>query len=56
MIGDFGAYNMFEIKGDSNPNEKHFLSERALWTMNFDTRFIKSVEKWGSYGHLKKNI
>ena len=29
------------IKGDSNPNNKYVLSERALWTMNFDTSIIK---------------
>ena len=25
------------IKGDSNPNNKYILPERALYTMNFDT-------------------
>ena len=29
------------LKGDSNLNDKCLLSERALWTMNFDTRIIK---------------
>ena len=29
------------VKGDSNPNDKYVLSERALCTMNFDTSIIK---------------
>ena len=29
------------LKGDSNPNDKYVLSERALWAMNFDTSIIK---------------
>ena len=44
------------VKGDSNPNDKYVLSERALWTMNFDTSIIKIGWKWGSYGHLKNSI
>ena len=30
-----------DLKGDSNPNDKYVESERALWTMNFDTSIIK---------------
>ena len=44
------------IKGDSNPNNKYVLSERALWTMNFDTKFIKIVWKMGKLWHLKNSI
>ena len=29
------------LKGDSNPNDKYVLSERALLTMNFDTDIIE---------------
>ena len=29
------------FKGDSNPNDKYISSERALWTMIFDTSIIK---------------
>ena len=29
------------LKGDSNPNDKYVLSERAVWTINFDTSIIK---------------
>ena len=39
--------NMNIIKGDSNPNDKAVLSERALWTMNFDTSIIKIGWKMG---------
>ena len=37
------SYYQFLIifKGDSNPNDKYVLSEKALRTMNFDTRIIK---------------
>ena len=44
------------LKGDSNPNDKYVLSERALWTMNFDTSIIKIGWQTGSYGHLKNSI
>ena len=30
-----------DLKGDSNPNDKYDLSERALGTMHFDTNIIK---------------
>ena len=43
-------------KGDSNPNGKYVLSERALWAMNFDTSFIKNVIKMEMFGHLKNSI
>ena len=36
----FLAHTLF--KGDSNPNDKYILSERALWTMNFNTSIIKN--------------
>ena len=39
------------FKGDSNHNDKYVLSERALIQVS-----SKSVEKWGSYGHLKNSI
>ena len=32
--------HMVLLKGDSNSNDKCVLSERALWTMNFDTSII----------------
>ena len=44
------------LKGDSNPKDKYALSERAVWTMNFDTIIIKIGWKMGSYGHLKNSI
>ena len=37
----------FSIKGDSNTNDKYALSEKALWTMNFDTIIIKIGSKMG---------
>ena len=43
------------IKGDSNPNDKYVLSERALWTMNFDTSIIKISWKMGIY-NIKNSI
>ena len=33
------------FKGDSNPNDKYVLSERALWTMNLIQVSSKSIEK-----------
>ena len=33
------------FKGDSNPNDKYVLSERALLSMNFDTSIIKIGRK-----------
>ena len=42
------------IKGDSNPNNKYVLSERSLWTMNFDTSIIKIVWKMGNLWAIKK--
>ena len=33
--------SFFLLKGDSNPNDKYILSDRDLWTMNFDTNFYK---------------
>ena len=44
----FGQKNTF--KGDSNPNDKYIVSTRALWTMNFDTSIIKSVENKEVFG------
>ena len=35
------------LKGDSNPNDKYVLSERALWTMNFYTNIVKIGWKMG---------
>ena len=45
--------NPIIIKGDSNPNEKYVLSERALWTMNFDTSIIKIGLKIGKLWAFK---
>ena len=42
------------LKGDSIPNDKLILSERALWTMNFDTSVIKIGWKMGKLWALKK--
>ena len=42
------------FKGDSNPNDKYVLSERALWTMNFDTSIIKIGWKMGKLWAFKK--
>ena len=35
------------LKGESNPIDKYVLSEKALWTMNFDTSIIKIGWKMG---------
>ena len=45
---------IFYIKGDSNPNDKYVLSERALWTMNFDSSFIKIGWKMGQLWTFKE--
>ena len=42
------------LKGDSNPNYKYVLSERALQTMNFDTSFIKIGWKMGKLWAFKE--
>ena len=42
------------VKGDSNPNNKYFLSERALWTMNFDAGIIKIGWKMGKLSAFKE--
>ena len=42
------------VKGDSNPNNKYILSERALWTMNFDTSIIKICWKMGKLWAFKE--
>ena len=39
--------SFYELKGDSNPNDKYVLSERAMQTMNFDTSIIKIGWKMG---------
>ena len=41
-------------KGDSNPNNKYVLSERTLWTMNFDTSIIKIGSKMGKLCAFKE--
>ena len=46
---------MVNFKGDSNPNDKYVLSERALWTMNFDTSIIKIRWKMGKLWAFIKN-
>ena len=42
------------FKGDSNINNKYVLSERALWTTNFDTSIIKIGWKMGKLWAFKK--
>ena len=42
------------FKGDSNPNNKYVLPERALWTMNFDTSIIKIGWKMGKLWAFKQ--
>ena len=42
------------LKGDSNPDDKYVLSERALWTMNFDTSIIKIGWKMGKLWAFEK--
>ena len=42
------------LKGDSNPNDEYDLSERALWTMNFDTSIIKIGWKMGKLWAFKE--
>ena len=42
------------FKGDSNPNDKYVLSERALRTMNFDTGIIKFGWKMGKLWAFKE--
>ena len=44
----------YSIKGDSNPNDKYVLSERALWTMIFDTSIIKIGWEMGKLWAFKK--
>ena len=42
------------VKGDSNPNGKYVISEKALWTMNFDTSIIKIGRKMGKLWAFKE--
>ena len=42
------------LKGDSNPNNKYVLSDRALLTMNFDTSIIKIGWKMGKLWAFKE--
>ena len=42
------------VIGDSNSNDKYVLSERAVWTMNFDTCIIKIGWKIWKLWALKK--
>ena len=44
--------NLF--KKDCNPNDKYVLSERALWTMNFDTSIIEIDWKMGKLWAFKE--
>ena len=43
-----------KFKGDSNPNDKYILSEKALWTMNFYTSIIKISWKMGKLWAFKE--
>ena len=47
MLQNFAHFSLSILKGDSSPNDKYVLSERALWTMNFDTSNIKIGWKMG---------
>ena len=49
-----GLTHHIYIKGDSNPNDWYVLSERVLWTMNFDTSIIKIVWKMGKLWAFKE--
>ena len=40
FVGWFSVLE-FDFKGDSNPNNKYVLLERAICTMSFDTNIIK---------------
>ena len=42
------------FKGDSNSNDKYVLSERSLWTVNFDTSIIKIGWKMGKLWAFKE--
>ena len=42
------------FKGDSNPKDKFILSERGLWTMNFDTSIIIIGWKMGNLWAFKE--
>ena len=42
------------VKGDSKPNDKYVLSERALWTMNLETSIIKIGWKMGMLWAFKE--
>ena len=42
------------LKGDSDTNDKYVLSERALWTMNFDTSIIEIGWKMGKLWAFKE--
>ena len=42
------------FKRDSNPDNKYVLSERALWTMNFDISITKIGLKMGNLWAFKE--
>ena len=44
------------IKGDSNPSYKYVSSEKAPWTMNFDTSIIEISWKMGKLWAFKEFI
>ena len=50
----FPMNEMAGLKGDSNPNDKYVLSERAPYTMNFDTSIIKIGWKMGKLWAFKE--
>ena len=45
-----------EFKGDSNPNDKYVYQKELSDPWILAQVSSKSVEKWGSYGHLKNSI
>ena len=56
FIAEHSAILSTFIKGDSNPNDKYFYQKGLyeLWLLIQVSS--KSVDKWGSYGHLKNSI
>ena len=47
-------YANYHIKGDSNPNDKYVISEKAPWTMKFNTSIIKISWKMGKLFAFKE--
>ena len=47
LIKTLVTFTIIIFKEDSNPNDKYDLSERAPWTMNFNTSIINIGWKMG---------